>query len=659
MTANASRRRHILQNGLWYGGFWLLITIWLRLALPESIMGWERHQLFRFAADYWRSFSDTVYPILLYVQAFFTQFYLYPLLGAAVIGGLLVLGMGGWHRLTGLRWTGAVWAALMLPLIPHFNLLWILVWLVLLGGALPMGCLALWRPWLRYLVLGLMGLLGTMLLQENVVAAVVFWAVVYGVRIRSWKGGLCAFGWSVLGVALGISLLFWKGYPHYYTSYFQHFILLKGTYAADYFPTTFFRCPSFIRLVSKTSLVLFMLLPLITLLPYFAPMEGEKDGPVSKKWWQHGIMGLLLGGMFVFSGYLNLRYQIEDFYLVYRLMAEERHSEAVVAAETALFQRMPQGERDYRFSLFIHEREKYIKNVTSLLGVEPMPFQNSFEKEYMADALRVALLNDKKATERLFFYNGISYMPLLFTTNVFLLPAVHFVALYYTQNGLYAEALHLHYDLVTTNYCNTAVLEPLLWNSVVVKDYAPCRKFIRLFEQSLFHRDIARRYTAYLADTAATDKQADIAAARLRLSSHNHTVVAYFPDNNIHLRLNFESDYANVYEYALALWMIYKNHPQILAELPRIRQYYSKLPRHVQEAVLANFTTDRIDEAPKGIDPETKARYIDFMQAYEFYANGYSSPSKLSKSFGDTYWFHLYFNKLKPSQNKPEEIGVY
>ena len=58
------------------------------------MMGWERHQLFRFSADYLMQFSIQPYPILLYIQAFFTQFYLYPLLGAAVMGGLLVSGMG-------------------------------------------------------------------------------------------------------------------------------------------------------------------------------------------------------------------------------------------------------------------------------------------------------------------------------------------------------------------------------------------------------------------------------------------------------------------------------------------------------------------------------------------------------------------------------------
>ncbi|MDE6113420.1 MAG: hypothetical protein K2G46_08475, partial [Bacteroidales bacterium] len=191
-----------------------------------------------------------------------------------------------------------------------------------------------------------------------------------------------------------------------------------------------------------------------------------------------------------------------------------------------------------------------------------------------------------------------------------------------------------------------------LWNSVVVGDYAPCRKFIRFFEQSLFHKDIARRYTAYITDTAQTALKPDIAAARTRLSTHNHTVLGYHPDDNIYFRLQAEYDNAAVYEYALTLWMVYKNHNRILAELPKIRQYYKTLPTHIQEAVLACFPAERLEEVPDDINPAVKARYAAFLQAYGLYQNGYTSFRKLKKNFEDTYWYHATFNDFK-NMNAP------
>lgn len=676
MTTNVSKNRG-LYNGLWYGGFWLLFTIWLRLALPESIRGWELHQLFRFSADYLTFFYSMAYPALLYIQAFFTQFYLYPLLGAAVIGGLLVLGMAEWHALTKQKWTGAVWAAFMLPLVPYFNVLWILLWLLWMSGGLLVKRLATWRLYLRYITLALMGFLSVLLLQENAVFAIVFWAVVYGVETRSWKGSLMVAGCVGMGVTLGVGLLFWKGYPYYYTAYIHRFILVEGVFPASTFPAIFIKCPLLIRVLSYIGLGLFMFLPLVKLgtdkaeatsvedaaHPFEepAPTEGatlsdkaaHRPENTAKrrnlKTLVQGSLGVLIGGLLIGACYLNLRYQAEDYYLVYRLTAEQRTAEALSVAETAFFQRTPPEERDARHRLFVRKKRENAATLAGRLGVEPISFQNPLEKEYMADALRVCLLNDKKATERLFFYSELSYFPLLFSGNVLHMPATRFIVLYYAQNGFYAEALHMLYDFVTVGDVNVAALSPLLWTSVVVKDYAPCRKFIRLFEQSLFRQDIAHRYTAYLADTAATDRQADIAAARLRLSSRNHTVMAYNPDDNIHFRLRNEANPAPFYEYALTLWMIYKNHAQILAELPKIRQYYPQLPRHVQEAVIANFMPDSLNQVPEDVIPDTKNRYIKFMEAYNMYMNGYISLREVKKNFGDTYWFHFYFRNLSTS----------
>lgn len=665
MTTNTSKGR-LLLNGLWYGGFWLLFTLWLRLALPESIKGWELHQLFRFSADYWAFFNDTPYPVLSYTEAFLTQFYLYPLLGAAIMGGLLVLGMKIWQGITQKKWPGAVWAALMLPLIPYFNLLFILVWLVMLFGGVLAVRLAAWRGWWRVAGLVLMGLLGVLLVQENILLALVFWSVIYGGGVRSWKGGLWASAFIGTGAALGIGLLFWKAYPHYYTHYLLHFILLKAIPGLKAFPSMFLMCPLFIRIISYVGWIVGFALPCAALWTRnTAEIADASDvKPANNKPKKYikilvqSALGLVLCGMFVFSGYLNLRYQLEDYYLVYRLTAERRSAEALAVAETAFFERETPENSDKRRTLILRNRSVY-PTLASKLGVTPVRYQHQVEREFMGDALRVCLLNDKQATECLFFYSGLCYFPVLFGENILHLSSQHFVLHYYVQNGLYAEALNCLYDLVTSSHISTATLEPLLWCSVVVKDYAPCRKFVRMFEQSLFHKDIARRYAAYLADTASTNQEPDIAEARLWLSSRDHTVMVYDPDDNIHFRLTFEPNHDPIYEYALSLWLVYKNYPQILAELPKIRRLYPRLPRYVQEAVAANFKLDRINEMPADIDPEIKARYIRFINAYEMHLSGYGSLAKLKKSFGDTYWFYLYFNQVQAHNPNPNTNKGY
>lgn len=647
LSNTLNQRRPHLRHALWYGGFWLLLTLWLRFALPESMMGWERHQLFRFSTDYLMQFSIQPYPILLYIQAFFTQFYLYPLLGAAVMGGLLVLGMGAWHRLTGRYWPGLIWMAFMLPTLPYLNLLWVLVWLVLLGGALLISLRRLSKGG-RLGVAVACGLLGTLLIQENMVLALVFWSIICSLQAHSWHGGLYGLAATAVGAALGL-LAIRLGYPFFHSDNLPQWSLLRfHLFALLPFPANFFTCPLFIKVLTYISLPISLGLPFVTLLPEPTGSFQCKSLKLRTATLMQSALALILTGLLITVGHFNLRYQNEDFYLVDRLGIEGRWNEGTEAAELAFFERArPEAAGTHR-SLFLRGGQQRARTAAGHLGVRPAFFQDAVEENYMADMLKICLLADRQATNKLFAYNGSYYFPLLFSEELLHTPTAYLMAQYYTQNGLYAEALHALYDLVTSHHISTAVLAPILWNSVVVGDYEPCRKFIRFFEQSLFHKDIARRYTAYLADTAQTAQQSEIVTARKYLSTHNHTVFTYFPDDNTHFRLQHEADNPAVYEYALALWMIYKNHDRILTELPNIRQYYRGLPLHIQEAVLANFQPENLDETPLDIHPGIKARYVQFMQAYGLYQNGYLSFQKLKKDFEDTYWFHLYFNDFKP-----------
>lgn len=629
------------RNALWYGGFWLLLTLWLRFALPESIIGWERHQLFRFSTEYPTFFSIHPYPILSYVQAFFTQFYLYPLLGAAIIGGLLALGMGAWQRLTGRYWTGAVWAALMLPLIPYINLLWILAWLVLLGGGLLISLRGLSTGG-RLGLTAACGLLGSLLIQENIAFAVVFWTIVLLASSRSKRTTLYGFLAVLLGSALGL-LTVRLCYPFFRTNDLMNWPLLNILRFLVSFPGCFILCPLSIRILNYIGLPILICLPLAAWLP-------ARTGTLWKS-----ISALVIAGLLASAAYLNLRYQAEDFYLVDRLAGENRWIEAMEAAEQAFFERVRPESVGSNRSFFLQVERRLTHTTTSRLGIRPAYFQDDMEEDYMADMLKICLLSTRQASNRLFAYNGSYLFPLLFPKDLLHLPASYAMMLYYMQNGLYAEALHLLYDFVTTHRISTAVLEPLLWNSVVVGDYEPCRKFIRLFEQSLFHKDIARRYTAYLADTAQTARRPEILAAREKLPADNHIVLGYSPDDNNIFRLLHNADNDAVFEYAIALWLVYKNHERILEELPKIRQNYQVLPIHVQEAVLMNFPPEQIDEAPEDIHPGIKARYMAFLHAYELYANGYTPFQKIQRGFEDTYWYHLFFNDFKNINAQPDE----
>lgn len=627
------------RNALWYGGFWLLLTLWPRLALPESMMGWERHQLFRFSADYFHSFSATPYPVLLYLQAFFTQFYLFPLLGAAIAGGLLVLGMGAWRRLTGRFWTGWVWVAAMLPLLPYFNLLWVLFWLVLLGGGLLVKALARTRKglWLPCSGLAGLGFLSLLLLQEQAVWAVLFWSLIYTLEKQPLKNKLCVLAALLSGAGLGLGLLL-AAYPHYYAMHLGAWAMLSlDIISWQGFPSAYFLAPAAIKLWVYIGGGLCLALPLAGFMP--------------AKWlerrWVRITGWTLVAALGLCAAYMPLRCQMEDLYKTDRLGGEGRWHEAAITAERAFLQRAHPESLPRPIRPVFEENQRQNAGWWKRLSPRPVRVQNTVEESFLADMLKISLLANREATTYLFAYNGSIHFPVLFSEVILRYPSTYLIACYYASQGFYAEALHLFYDFVTEGRTGTTVLEPILWNSVVVGDYAPCRKFIRLFEQSLFHKDIARRYTAYLADTAQTAKIPEIAAARQRLANYDYTVLGYQPDDAIYSRLKYDGGNAAVYEYALCLWMVYKNHARILAEWPKIRRFYPKsVPVHLQEAVLANYDPAHLENIPEGIDPAVAARYTNFCMAYDLFKNGYLAFKTLTQDFKDTYWYHFAFAEI-------------
>lgn len=648
-VAYTLKQRPYLRNALWYGGFWLLLTLWLRLCLPESMMGWERHQLFLFSAAYFHSFSPTPYPVLLYLQAFFTQFYLYPLLGAAIIGGLLVLGMGAWHRLTGRFWTGLAWAAALLPLLPYFNLLWVLFWLVVLSGGLLVKALARTRKrlWLPCSGLAGLGFLSLLFLQEQAVWAVLFWSLVYCLEKRPVKNALCGLAALLSGAGIGLGLLLGAAYPLYYALHLGSWTMLSQDILTwQGFPSAYFTPPAVVRLWIYIGGGLCLALPLAKFIPV--------------KWlerrWVRITARATVAALCLSAAYIPLGCQMEDFYKTDRLGGEGRWHEAAITAERAFLQRAKPESLPRPIRPVFEENQRQNAGWWKHLSPRPVQAQNPVEESFLADMLKISLLADREATSYLFAYNGSLHFPLLFSEVILRYPSTYLIACYYASQGFYAEALHLFYDFVTSGRTGTTVLEPILWNSVVTGDYAPCRKFIRLFEQSLFHKDIARRYTAYLADTAQTAKIPEIAAARQRLSAYDYTVLGYQPDDAIYSRLKYDGENAAVYEYALCLWMVYKNHARILAEWPKIRRFYLKhVPVHLQEAVLCNFDLTGLEDMPKGIDQAVAARYTDFCSAYDLYQNGYLPFETLTKDFKDTYWYYFAFGEFKTWDQLTEE----
>lgn len=80
----------------------------------------------------------------------------------------------------------------------------------------------------------------------------------------------------------------------------------------------------------------------------------------------------------------------------------------------------------------------------------------------------------------------------------------------------------------------------------------------------------------------------------------------------------------------------------------------SKIPRHVQEALLVNAAmTPNFDlrQLNKLVHPVNYNRFLEYQQILRNHGgNKYNAQQNLQSRFGDTYWYYLMFTKPSPKQ---------
>ncbi|MEG2238979.1 MAG: DUF6057 family protein [Bacteroidales bacterium] len=599
--------------------YFIGVFLFFYIGYKETLGTLEQNQLFRFSADYFLSFSSKPYPILLYIQAFFTQFYYYPALGAGVI--CLIC----WFFFVSIRfivqrnlpafYTASLWAfaliAAYLPLFAYTNLMWLLVGVFISAGA----CLwsAFRRSSLRYGLMALVLLLLTAILQETVLLALIFYVVLELSSSKSWIKTGVALGVGITTILSAYFLIPFSGYIYRFYFTACHLEQFHTGYLFDY------------------------------------PLSIQLDIPFSIRCYLAVFCGLLC----FFPLFNFVRIPKRNFFLWL----------FPIIGIGSLFPAW--ALRDARLEV-LYQAEKYayrgqwnkVDKICTHYYDHTIPFQESFFAELMADYTKLSLVANKSLCDKLFLYPK-PYFPLLYPEAITYRPATHIFFPFYAYCGFYADALHYGYDLITTGNVNARILKQLILVNFIVGDYAPNYKFVALLEQSLFYRSLAKTYRSWLEHPAVLDTMPYFQSKRTFLKGDNYSLNSYFPDlafrtHQLHCPLN-----AYAYDYNLALMLLEKRHDLVYKALPQLQLFhYPYLPRHIEEAILVykNYLVpggkhtrlEILNQYFFGyrLHIETVNRYEAFIKAYQIYLYGGISFAQLEQDFGNTYWFHFLFNTI-------------
>jgi hypothetical protein len=111
------------------------------------------------------------------------------------------------------------------------------------------------------------------------------------------------------------------------------------------------------------------------------------------------------------------------------------------------------------------------------------------------------------------------------------------------------------------------------------------------------------------------------------------------------------------FEYLVAYYLLNANVKKILDCVPAFRvMNYTKIPRHVQEALIVaataipNFDLNKL----KGlIEPMNYRRFMEYRKVIPRHKNDLiSARQDLLTRFGDSYWYFLMYSKLTPGQSE-------
>ncbi|MHB8898541.1 MAG: DUF6057 family protein, partial [Thermoguttaceae bacterium] len=172
------------------------------------------------------------------------------------------------------------------------------------------------------------------------------------------------------------------------------------------------------------------------------------------------------------------------------------------------------------------------------------------------------------------------------------------------------------------------------------------RKYLRVLEKTLFYRDLARRYTAMLADPESLE--AEFGPIRKRLP----TVDGFgHPTRHFLVLLESSPDNRMALEYLVA-WQLLEKTPETLqsvcADMGHLRDIgLASLPRHCQEAVLLadELTGTRVDRQGFRDDASVAARVAEFRRDMSGQGR-WLDPATAQALYGDTYMFYWFFVAL-------------
>ncbi len=232
----------------------------------------------------------------------------------------------------------------------------------------------------------------------------------------------------------------------------------------------------------------------------------------------------------------------------------------------------------------------------------------------------------------------------------------------YDHLHYYNEACHWSYESLVTNGATPYQLKKLIQYELVNNNCELAKKYLKLLGQSLFYKEWAKEYYALAVSPLMIDTNDELADMR------RYRAYKDFYQDSFAMRLKalltlYPANRA-AFDYILTNALLKKDVRAFLDGLGYLREFPMRsLPRHYEEAILvceSVLPEEKEKLALYAVSDSTRQRFTEYVTLYQN-ARGKEEEvfKKLSKEFGDTFWFYLDFYPVIDDEQDSKQMMLY
>lgn len=238
-----------------------------------------------------------------------------------------------------------------------------------------------------------------------------------------------------------------------------------------------------------------------------------------------------------------------------------------------------------------------------------------------------------------------------FNVNTLILPwseeHLNWGAHFFYTAGLINEAHRWAYEEMIVYGYRPQNISLLAKTNIINRNYKRAHKYVAILKKTAFYRDWGNEYEELLADTTLIAAHPEFGLKRNIMPKNEFFTEVISPQNNIPKLLQSNPENKKAFEYMMAWFLLSKNVEGIINNLSMLNNLnYNKIPRHIEEAILAytNSTGEKPDLGGLTISNETIARFNQYISDFKrTRQNPSSQKNSMQNKYHNTFWFYFHF----------------